>query len=157
MNYNNKIYTKLPQYDKQGIRDAFHKLVPLKTLVIVCPDPRAVGVPEAVAREFGQTWPGEITQDENGLKAGSTTNVLVQTTTGGRAQDALRSIMALNYLIGLENVVVVHHTCCGLTAFTPEDLIYAQKHDYVELAGNTLYVRRTTSWGRSADGELVPR
>jgi len=130
MNYNDKIYTKMPQYDKQGIRDAFHQAIPLKTLVIFCADPRASGIPDAIAREFGQTaWPGEITYDANGQKMGSTTNVAIQVTAGGRAEDALRSITTYHHLLGMENVVVVHHTFCGGTAVMPDDLIEAYKHE----------------------------
>ena len=131
MNYNDKIYTKLPQYNAQAIRQFFHQAIPLKTLVITCPDPRASGAAEAVAREFNQTpWPGEIIRDANGTKVGSTAEVAIQITTGGRAVDALRSITSLNYLIGLQNVVVVHHTYCGLTTWTPETLISVHKHEY---------------------------
>jgi len=131
MNYNDKIYTKMPGYDAEGIRDFFHKAIPLKTLVITCPDPRASGAADAVAREFGQTaWPGQIIRDEKGTKIGSTSEVAIQITTGGRAADALRSITSLNYLIGLENVVVVHHTWCGLTSWTPETLIHIHKKEF---------------------------
>jgi carbonic anhydrase len=131
MHYNDKVYSRMPGFDAQGVRQFFHQAIPLKTLVITCPDPRASGAAEAVAREFGQTaWPGEIIRDANGTKIGSTTNVAIQVTTGGRAADALRSITSLNYLIGLENVVVVHHTYCGLTAASPETLIRVQKEEF---------------------------
>ncbi len=117
--------------DKQGIRDAFHNAIQLKTLVITCTDPRASGVQEAVGREFGQTpWPGKITYDDNGAKMGSTTNVAIIVNAGGRAADALRSITTLNYLIGMENIVVVHHTFCGSTGFTPDDLINDHEHEH---------------------------
>jgi len=130
MSYNDKIYTKLAKYNAQDIRDAFHKAIPLKTLAIFCADPRASGIPDAIAREFDHTpWPGEMTYDENGRKIGSTTNVAIQVTAGGRAADALRSITTYNHLLGLENVVVVHHTFCGGTAVMPDDLIEAYKRE----------------------------
>ncbi|PVH83514.1 hypothetical protein DL98DRAFT_454568 [Cadophora sp. DSE1049] len=37
---------------------------------------------------------------------------------GGRTSEALRSIICMDALIGLEAVVVVHHTDCGLTHLT---------------------------------------
>ena len=36
--------------------------------------------------------------------------------------DALRSITVAQHLFGIENIVVVHHTYCGATSFTPEGL-----------------------------------
>ena len=39
--------------------------------------------------------------------------------------DALRSITVAQHLFGIENIVVVHHTYCGATSFTPEGLIKA--------------------------------
>src|SRR6185369_16563772 len=44
---------------------------------------------------------------------------------GGRAVDALRSITIGHYLFGLQNVVVVHHTNCGTSSFTPQGLLSA--------------------------------
>ncbi|MBX9902325.1 MAG: carbonic anhydrase [Burkholderiaceae bacterium] len=130
MGYNDKVYTKMQGYEFEGIRQFFHSAIPLKTLVIACPDPRASGAVDAVAREFNQiSWPGEIIRDANGTKVGSTMNVGAVITTGGRAQDALRSITALHHLIGLENVVVVHHTWCGLTAFSADALIFGHQRE----------------------------
>src|SRR6185369_6016210 len=46
---------------------------------------------------------------------------------GGRAVDALRSITIGHHLFGLENVVVVHHTNCGTSSFTPQGLLEAYR------------------------------
>src|SRR5947199_1605275 len=41
---------------------------------------------------------------------------------GGRAQDALRSIVISQRLLGTKEVVVIHHTDCGMLTFKNEDL-----------------------------------
>jgi carbonic anhydrase len=43
----------------------------------------------------------------------------------GRAVEALHSITVAQHLFGIENIVLVHYTCCGATSFTPEGLIKA--------------------------------
>jgi carbonic anhydrase len=48
---------------------------------------------------------------------------------GGRAVDALRSITVAQHLFGIESIVVVHHTYCGATSFTPEGLIKAFRNE----------------------------
>lgn len=130
------IYSHLPGFDEEPFRQVFKKAIPLKTLVVYCPDPRAAGIPAAVAREFGEVWPGEILRDAQGAKVGATTNVGQIITVGGRAIDALRSIATLNHMLGLERVVVVHHTFCGTTGFTPEGLYRTfAKDEGVDLRG----------------------
>src|SRR3954471_21235505 len=69
--------------------------------------------------------PGEIVWDEQGKKVASTTTIFPVVVAGGRAVDALRSITVAQHLFGIENIVVVHHTYCGATSFTPEGLIKA--------------------------------
>lgn len=117
-----KLFTRQPGFEESAARLAFRQSIPLKTLVIYCPDPRAAGIPAAVAREFGEEWPGTLVRDASGAKVGSTTNIGQMISVGGRAVDALRSITTLNHMLGLEKVVVVHHSFCGLTAFTPAGL-----------------------------------
>ena len=41
---------------------------------------------------------------------------------GGRAQDAIRSLVISQQLLGTREVVVVHHTDCGMLTFTDEQL-----------------------------------
>ncbi len=41
---------------------------------------------------------------------------------GGRAADALRSLVISQQLLGTREVVVVHHTDCGMLTFTDEQL-----------------------------------
>jgi carbonic anhydrase len=41
---------------------------------------------------------------------------------GGRAQDALRSLVISQQLLGTREVVVIHHTDCGMLTFTDADL-----------------------------------
>ena len=43
--------------------------------------------------------------------------------------DALRSITVAQHLFGIKNIVVVHHTYCGATSFTPQGLIQAFKKE----------------------------
>jgi Family of unknown function (DUF6632) len=47
------VFAKQPGYDERAFRRAFATAVPLRTVVVYCYDPRAVGIPAAVAREFG--------------------------------------------------------------------------------------------------------
>jgi carbonic anhydrase len=70
-------------------------------------------------------YPGEIVRDEEGNKVASTTTIFPIVVAGGRAVDALRSITVAQHLFGIENIIVVHHTYCGATSFTPEGLIKA--------------------------------
>lgn len=41
---------------------------------------------------------------------------------GGRAADALRSLIISQQLLGTREIVVVHHTDCGMLTFTDPDL-----------------------------------
>ncbi len=41
---------------------------------------------------------------------------------GGRAADALRSLVISQHLLGTQEVVVIHHTDCGMLTFTDEQL-----------------------------------
>jgi carbonic anhydrase len=119
------LYSRQPGFAPEMVRDIFQTALNVKTFVVYCPDPRARGVPAAVAKEFGEVCPGEIVLDENGNKVGFTTNLGQLISAGGRAVDALRSVTALNHLLGFGRVVVVHHTFCGMTAFTPESVTNA--------------------------------
>jgi len=48
---------------------------------------------------------------------------------GGRAQDALRSIVISQQLLGTEEVLVIHHTGCGMLSFQNADLHAKVKDD----------------------------
>ncbi|HVB72583.1 MAG TPA: carbonic anhydrase [Ktedonobacteraceae bacterium] len=41
---------------------------------------------------------------------------------GGRAEDALRSLVISQQLLGTNTVVVIHHTDCGMLTFSNDDL-----------------------------------
>ncbi|KAI2686169.1 hypothetical protein DTO012A7_1837 [Penicillium roqueforti] len=41
---------------------------------------------------------------------------------GGRATDALRSVIISQQLLGTREIVIVHHTNCGMLTFTDEEL-----------------------------------
>lgn len=41
---------------------------------------------------------------------------------GGRVVDALRSVIISQRLLGTREIVVIHHTDCGMLTFTDEDL-----------------------------------
>jgi len=131
LNLEQYVVQKQHGFSEPAAREFFHKAIALHTVVINCPDLRASGAPVAVAREFGITYPGENVLDETGNKVGHTTNIGTLVTVGGRAIDALRSITILDYMIGIKkNVVVVHHSFCGLSAATPAGIINAYKHEY---------------------------
>ncbi len=123
-------FSKQPGYDELTVRKEFAKAVPLKTVVIYCYDPRAVGIPAAVAREFGEVYPGDIITDAQGNKVASTTSLFEVVVAGGRATDALRSITVAQHLFGIKNIVIVHHTYCGATSFTADGIIDAYKHEH---------------------------
>ena len=48
---------------------------------------------------------------------------------GGRVQDALRSIVVSQRLLGTNEVLVIHHTDCGMLSFKNEDLYAKVKED----------------------------
>jgi carbonic anhydrase len=126
LNFETYVFSKQPGYVETEMREAFKEAVPLRTLVIYCYDPRAVNIPQAVAKALpGEVYPGQILRDESGRKVASTTTIFPIVVAGGRAVDALRSITVAQHLFGIENIVVVHHTYCGATSFTPDGLIQA--------------------------------
>lgn len=119
-----------PGFDEAGMRKAFSQAVPMRTVVIYCLDPRAVEIPHAVAKRMGEVYPGEMILDEKGNRVGSTTTMGIVCVAAGRAADAMRSISVAEYLFGLENIVVVHHSHCGASGFTADGIINAYKHDH---------------------------
>ena len=124
-------FSKDPAYDEAATRKAFAKAVPLKTLVIYCYDPRAVEIPEAVAKALGnEIYPGDVILNGSGNRVASTATVFPIVVAGGRAVDALRSITVAQHLFGIQNIVVVHHSHCGGTSFTADGIIDAYKHEH---------------------------
>jgi carbonic anhydrase len=96
----------------------------MKTIVIHCFDPRASEIPQAVADYFGdEVYPGENVLDEHGNRIGNTRTLFVVSNAGGRALSALQSVATMDYLFEVQKVVVVHHSFCGATAFSPEALV----------------------------------
>lgn len=130
LNFDAYAFSKQPGYDEAVVRGEFAKAVPLRTVVIYCYDPRAVGIPAAVAKEFGEVYPGDIFVDQAGNKAASSTTLFDVVVAGGRAVDALRSVTVAQHLFGIENIVVVHHTHCGATSFTADGIVDAYKHEH---------------------------
>ena len=141
-NFDAYAFSKQPNYHEPSVRKEFAKAVPLKTLVIYCYDPRAVGIPAAVAKEFGEIYPGDIVRDEHGNRVASTTTLFEVVVAGGRAIDALRSITVAQHLFGIENIVIVHHTHCGATSFTVDGIIDSYKHEHGKDI-STLYERES--------------
>ena len=130
-NFDTYAFSKQSGYHEPTVRKKFAKAVSLRTVVIYCYDPRAVGIPAAIAKEFGEVYPGDILTDAQGNKVGSTTSLFDVVVAGGRAVDALRSITVAQHLFGIKNIVIVHHTHCGATSFTADGIIdaYEQEHD----------------------------
>src|SRR5215831_13073460 len=91
-------FSASPDFDEAATRKAFSRAVPLKTLVIYCYDPRAAEIPSAVAKSFGESFPGNIVLDKGGKRVASTTTILPIIVAGGRAIDALRSITVAQHL-----------------------------------------------------------
>jgi len=129
--FNQLTYRNQPTYDEAALRQILSSVIPVKTIVIHCMDPRVTEIPEVVAARLGgEVYPGEVIYNEEGRKVGSTRTLLPITTAGGRAVSALQSITTMEYLFGVENVVVVHHSFCGTTVFTAESLIEGFKHEH---------------------------
>ena len=105
----------------QSTFDGYNFAIPMKTLVIYCLDPRAADIPRAVAVYFGdEVYPGKMILDETGNRVGSTRTLFTATNAGGRAAPALMSVAEMDFLFHVQNVVVVHHSFCGTTSYTPE-------------------------------------
>ena len=112
-----------PWFDSDKF-EGWNQAIPMKTLVIYCFDPRASEIPKAVADYFGdEVYPGENILDEAGNRIGHTRTLFTESNGGGRAVAALQSVAMMDYLFNVKNVVVVHHSFCGLTSLTPELLI----------------------------------
>ena len=76
-NFDAYAFSAQPRYDESTARTEFAKLMPLRTLVIYCFDPRATGIPAAVAEELGEDYPGEILSDADANEIGTTTTMPV--------------------------------------------------------------------------------
>ena len=129
-NFDAYAFSKQPGYDEPTFRKEFAKAMALRTVVIYCYDPRAVDIPAAVAREFGEVHPGDIITDAEGNKVATTRSLFEVVVAGGRAIDALRSVTVAQHLFGIKNIVIVHHTYCGATSFTTDGIIDAYKHEH---------------------------
>jgi len=110
-NFDAYAFSKQPGYHEPTVRKEFAKAVPLRTVVVYCYDPRAVGIPAAVAKEFGEVYPGDIITDAQGNKVASTTSLFNVVVAGGRAVDALRSITVYAISVWLCVYVCVWHVC----------------------------------------------
>lgn len=55
---------------------------------------------------------------------------------GGRATDALRSLIISEQLLGTTDIVVIHHTDCGMLTFSNDDLRARLKQDMHADASN---------------------
>ena len=124
-------FSAQPAFDEAATRKAFARAVPLRTIVIYCYDPRAAGIPVAVAKLFGdEVFPGEIIRDGAGNRVAASTTLFPVIVAGGRAIDALRSVTVAQHLFGIRNIVVVHHSHCGATTFTADGIIDAYAHEH---------------------------
>lgn len=118
-----------PWFDQENFQ-GFNQAIPMKTIVIYCFDPRAAEIPNAVAKYFGdEVYPGENILDENGNRVGHTRTLFTVSNAGGRALSALQTVATMEYLFHVQNVIVVHHSFCGATAFRPDQLV-GQFHDH---------------------------
>src|ERR1700761_1187564 len=125
--------------------NGFNQAIPMKTLVIHCFDPRAAEIPQKVAEYFGdEVYPGENILDEAGNRVGSTRTLFVETNAGGRAASALLSVAAMDYIFNVQNVIVVHHSFCGTTTYTPE-LLIEEFHDHHHADISTLFDRESVA------------
>ncbi|SFN18315.1 carbonic anhydrase [Chitinophaga sp. YR627] len=123
-----------PWFDQSNFQ-GFNQAIPMKTIVIYCFDPRAAEIPQAVAAYFGdEVYPGENIFNEEGARVGHTRTLFTVSNAGGRALSALQSVATMEYLFHVQNVVVVHHSFCGATAFTPDQLMNEfHEHHHADL------------------------
>jgi carbonic anhydrase len=127
-----------PWFDQDKF-EGWNKVIPMKTLVIHCFDPRAAEIPQAVAKHFGdEVYPGENILDGAGNRVGSTRTLFAESNGGGRAAFALGSVAMMDYLFSVQNVVVAHHSFCGLTSLTPE-LLFEEFRDHHHTDISTLF------------------
>lgn len=126
------IFSKQIDFNETNMRKEFAQLMPLRTVAIYCYDPRVTNIPNAVAKELGDIYPGETVYDDEGNGIATTATLLNVVVAGGRAMDALRSITVGQHLLGLKNVAVVHHTHCGASSYTADGIIEAYKHEHNE-------------------------
>lgn len=124
-----------PWFDQASF-DGWNKAIPMKTLVIYCFDPRASEIPEVVARHLGdEIYPGENILDANGNRVGHTRTLFTLSNGGGRAESALASVAVMDILFHVKNVVVVHHSFCGMTSITPDLVIdHFHEHHHAEIS-----------------------
>lgn len=129
-NYTEYEFRTQPWFDEDHFT-GFNQAIPMKTMVIHCFDPRAAEIPEKVAAHLGgEVYPGENILDEAGNRIGHTRTLFSLATAGGRAASALQSVATMDYLFDVQNVVVVHHSFCGATAFMPKHILakYRDEH-----------------------------
>ena len=135
--FDKAIISRQPGFDELKVRSDFRKVIPnLKTVVVHCFDPRVTGgIPPAVAKALpGQIYPGEVFEfvdDDRNKRIGSNTTIFPIVVAGGRASDSVqRSVSVACHLFDIDNVVVVHHTDCGGTHFTPEGFLRTFKEEF---------------------------
>jgi carbonic anhydrase len=135
--FDKAIISRQPGFDELKVRSDFRKVIPnLRTVVVHCFDPRVTGgIPPAVAKALpGQIYPGEVFEfvDDDGKKRiGSNTTIFPVVVAGGRASGSVqRSVSVACHLFDIDNVVVVHHTDCGGTHFTPEGFLRTFKEEF---------------------------
>ena len=135
-NFSEYEFRTQPWFKQSEIQGFVRGLIPMKTIVVYCFDPRADEIPKVVAEHFGdEVYPGETIRDEAGNRISSTRTLFTVSNAGGRAESALQSISTMTYLFDVQNVVVVHHSFCGATAFTPEVLIAEfQDHHHADIS-----------------------
>ena len=137
-------YRTQPGFDQNKFEGA-NQAIPMKTLVIHCFDPRAAEIPQKVAEYFGdEVYPGENILDEAGNRVGNTRTLFAEANAGGRAASALLSVAAMDYIFNVQNVIVVHHSFCGTTTYTP-DLLIEEFQDHHHSDISTLFDRESVA------------
>ena len=59
---------------------------------------------------------------------------------GGRSQDSLRSIIISQFLLGTREIVVVHHTDCGMLTFSDKELKHIILRETGEKVDNSSFL-----------------
>ena len=84
-------------------------------------------MPPARESRSSPVWmPASSPREPLGLEEG---DAHVIRNAGGRARDALRSLVISQRLLGTNEIAVIHHTDCGMLTFTNRDLHAKVKQD----------------------------
>ena len=109
--------------------------------------------PRADSRSSPAWTPGSSPPGRFGLEEG---DAHVIRNAGGRARDALRSLIISQRLLGTREIAVIHHTDCGMLTFSNRDLRTKVKEDLGQDTGEFDFLPFQDLDEQRARGRRVP-